>query len=65
MLDKETRRKQEPHLGFMEISNQACNTVLKKDVKIFCQSTGLKELLTFNFDFIQGESWMIYIHSET
>ena len=37
MLDKETRRKQESHLGFMEISNQAFNTVIKKDVKIFCQ----------------------------
>ena len=34
MLDKETRRKQEPHLGFMEISNEAFDSVLE-DVQIF------------------------------
>ena len=35
MLDKKTRRKQEVHLEFIEISNEAFNPVLKKDVKIF------------------------------
>ena len=35
MLDKETRRKQESHLGFVEISNEAFNPVLK-DLFISC-----------------------------
>ena len=46
MLDKETRRKQEPHFGFIEISIEAFNPVLKDIFKYSYFVTKVKGLCT-------------------